>query len=149
MFLWAVKVSFPSTSMDPLACFPPPPSGPALQFPLIQSASMGGSCSDKNKDVNALWALSGCHEPQKPREPQDSLSFGPALEHAPSGCPHPRTAHCKASWFCNLLPIFHVSSSTLLPSWFLWPQHNWIIISDIFLLDKMYWMIIFSIKHRT
>lgn len=54
MFLWAVKVSFPSTSMDPLACFPPPPSGPALQFPLIQSASMGGSCSDKNKDVNAL-----------------------------------------------------------------------------------------------
>lgn len=32
--------------------FPPPPSGPALQLPLIQSASMRGSCSDKNKDVN-------------------------------------------------------------------------------------------------
>lgn len=54
MFLWAVKMSFPSTSMDLLACFPPPPSGPALQFPLTQSASMRGSCSDKNKDVNAL-----------------------------------------------------------------------------------------------
>lgn len=54
MFLWVVKMSFPSTSMDLLACFPPPPSGPALQLPLTQSASMRGSCSDKNKDVNAL-----------------------------------------------------------------------------------------------
>lgn len=52
MFLWAVKMSFPSTSMDFLACFPP--LGPALQFPLTQSASMRGGCSDKNKDVNAL-----------------------------------------------------------------------------------------------
>lgn len=156
MFLLAVQMSFPSSPWILLLVFLHLPQDLHLLLPCsFLSYSLpawveAAVIKIKMRVLCELWAAATSH---KSRESHKIPFPSVQLWNMQSGCPHPRTAHCKASWFCSLLPIFHVSSSTVLPVSFLISltttslnHYAWY---GVFLLDKMYWMFLFSIKHRT